>query len=261
MLLQHIIDIIESAAPLRWQEAWDNSGLQVGEPNAEIHKALLTTDVTEDVVSEAIMQHCDLIVSHHPLLFKGLKSITGRTPQERIVRDAILHGIAIYSAHTSMDSAPEGVSGRMARIIGLTDCRILCPQTDRETGMTYGLGIIGRLEQAMPLSDLMRYVRERFEAPMLRYVGDPKQRIQTLALCGGAGAEFTDEAIRQGADAYLTADMKYHTMLDAKGRIALIDMDHWVSEHFTRDIFGELLDGKVETRIATSDQTPVKIYN
>ena len=126
MLLQHIIDIIESAAPLRWQEAWDNSGLQVGEPNAEIRRALLTTDVTEDVVSEAIDGSFDLIISHHPLLFKGLKRLTASTPQERIVRDAIRHGIAIYSAHTSMDSAPNGVSARMAQIIAMTDCRILC---------------------------------------------------------------------------------------------------------------------------------------
>lgn len=261
MLLQHIIDIIESAAPLRWQEAWDNSGLQVGEPNAEIRRALLTTDVTEDVVSEAIEGNYDLIVSHHPLLFHGLKHLTGGTPQERIVRDAIRHGIAIYSAHTSMDSAPDGVSARMARIIGLTDCRILCPQTDTETGIRYGLGMIGRLPEPLRLGELMRLVRERFEAPMLRYVGDPEAVIRTLALCGGAGAEFTDEAIRQGADAYLTADMKYHTMLDAKGRIALIDIDHWVSEHFTRDIFAELLKGRVETCIAERDGTPVLIDN
>ena len=261
MLLQHIIDIIESAAPLRWQEAWDNSGLQVGEPNAEIRRALLTTDVTEDVVSEAIDGSFDLIISHHPLLFKGLKRLTASTPQERIVRDAIRHGIAIYSAHTSMDSAPTGVSARMAQIIAMTDCRILCPQTDRETGATYGLGMIGRLTEPMRLGDLMQLIRERFGAPMLRYVGDPDATISTLALCGGAGAEFTDEAIRQGADAYLTADMKYHTMLDAKGRIALIDIDHWVSEHFTRDIFRELLEGRVETRIAESDATPVLIDN
>ena len=233
----------------------------MGEPNAEIRRALLTTDVTEDVVSEAIDGGFDLIVSHHPLLFKGLKHLTGSTPQERIVRDAIRHGIAIYSAHTNMDSAPEGVSARMAQIIGLKDCRILCPQTDKEIGVTYGLGMIGRLAEPMPLGELMQLIRQRFEAPMLRYVGDTDAVIRTLALCGGAGAEFTDEAIRQGADAYLTADMKYHTMLDAKGRIALIDMDHWVSEHFTRDIFRELLEGHVETRIAASDGTPVKIDN
>ena len=261
MLLQHIIDIIESAAPLRWQEAWDNSGLQVGEPNAEIRRALLTTDVTEDVVSEAITGGYDLIISHHPLLLKGLKHLIGQTPQERMVREAIRHNIAIYSAHTSMDSAPNGVSARMAAIIGMTNCRILCPQTDGETGVTYGLGMIGRLPQPMRLSELMQLVRERFEAPMLRYVGDPMQMIRTLALCGGAGSEFVDEAIRQGADAYLTADMKYHTMLDAKGRIALIDMDHWVSEHFTRDIFGELIEGKIEIKVSSADRTPVKIEN
>lgn len=258
MLLQHIIDIIESAAPLKWQEGWDNSGLQVGETDAEIQKALLTTDVTEDVVCEAIEGGYDLIVSHHPLLFHGLKNLCGRTPQERMVRNAILHHIAIYSAHTSMDSAPEGVSGRMAQIIGLTDSRILCPKTDDES-RTYGLGVIGHLPQEMTFGELLEHIKTRFDAPILRYVGDPNQAIRTLALCGGAGSEFIDDAIRQGADAFLTADMKYHSMLDAKGRIALIDMDHWVSEHFTRDIFRELLAPHIETRIAQSDATPVRI--
>lgn len=258
MLLQHIIDIIESAAPLKWQEGWDNSGLQVGETDAEIKKALLTTDVTEDVVREAIEGGYDLIVSHHPLLFHGLKNLCGRTPQERMVRDAIRHHLAIYSSHTSMDSAPNGVSGRMAKIIGLSDCRILCPKTDDE-GREYGLGIIGKLAEEMTFGDLLERIKTRFEAPMLRYVGDPNQAVRTLALCGGAGSEFIDEAIRQGADAFLTADMKYHSMLDAKGQILLIDMDHWVSEHFTRDIFLELLAPHIETRIAKSDATPVRI--
>ena len=258
MLLKHIIDIIESAAPLRWQEAWDNSGLQVGEPDAEIRKALLTTDVTEDVVSEAIDGRYDLIVSHHPLLFHGLKTICTRTPQERIVREAILHHIAIYSSHTTMDSAPQGVSARMAEVIGMKETRILCPQTDAQ-GMTYGLGIIGQLAEPMPLKALMEHIKERFQAPMLRYVGREDSLIRTLALCGGAGSEFTEEAIKQGADAFLTADLKYHTMLDAQGRIALIDMDHWVSEHFTRDIFRELLAPYVETRLSETDGTPVRI--
>jgi len=240
---------------LERQEAWDNSGLQVGKRDAEIHAVLLTTDVTEAVVAEAIERGCELIVSHHPLLFHGLKHVTGTTPQERIVEQAILHGIAIYSSHTAMDVALHGVSGRIAERLGLKDYTILSPE-----GGEYGLGVIGRLAQSMEWEAFLAMVKQRMEAPMLRYVSPVSPCIQCVALCGGAGAEFIDEAVRQGADVYITADCRYHQLLDAVGRIGVVDMDHWVSEHYTREVFAELLQGKVETYMARSDGSPVQVY-
>lgn len=248
MILQSIIDIIESVAPRGTQEEWDNSGLQVGDTSAAIRTALLTTDVTEAVVNEAIEMGCELIISHHPLLFHGLKHVCGQTPQERCVAACIRHGIAVYSAHTSMDKYLHGVSGRMAGQIGLKEYQILSAE---------GLGVIGKLNNPMPLEAFLAHVKKAFDAPVLRYVNGPKREIQTVALCGGAGAEFVEEAIAQGADAFITADVRYHTFLDANGRICLIDMDHWVSEHFTRDIFKKLLDGKVATVISQADQSPI----
>ncbi|MGN1248328.1 MAG: Nif3-like dinuclear metal center hexameric protein, partial [Paludibacteraceae bacterium] len=112
---------------MSYQESWDNSGLQVGNPRADIHAALLTTDITESVVSEAISLGCNLIISHHPLLFHGVKHICGTTPQERCLIQAIRHDIAIYSAHTSMDAYLHGVSGRMAEQLGIPAYRILSP--------------------------------------------------------------------------------------------------------------------------------------
>ena len=119
LLLYEIIDIIESAAPLRWQEEWDNSGLQVGNRDAEVKSVLLTTDITESVVDEAIIAGCQMIISHHPLLFHGLKQVCGQNPRARCVEKAIRHNIAIYSAHTSMDKYLHGVSGRMAEKMGI----------------------------------------------------------------------------------------------------------------------------------------------
>ncbi len=257
MLLQDIIDIIESVAPLSWQEEWDNSGLQVGNRNADIKKVLLATDVTESVVSESMRLGCDLIISHHPLLFHGLKQLCGQTPQARCVEIAIKNNIAIYSSHTAMDAWLNGVSGRMAEKIGLTDCRILVPSCNEDA---HGLGVIGRLPQPMRLSDLLAQVKSAFDAPVLRYVLGKTDTIQTVALCGGAGAEFAQAAIQQGADAFITADVKYHDFLDMAGNIALIDMDHWVSEHFTRDIFKELLANQVTTIISQEDRSPICIY-
>ena len=146
MILQDIINIIESVAPLSYQESWDNSGLQVGDRNAEIHAALLTVDVTESVVDEAISLGCDLIISHHPLIFKGLKHLTGVTPQERCVEKAIRNNIAIYSSHTSMDAYLHGVSGKIAEKIGVCDYRILILST---VDSKSGLGVIGKLSTPM----------------------------------------------------------------------------------------------------------------
>ena len=110
---------------MSYQESWDNSGLQVGNPSADIRAALLTTDITESVVNEAVSLGCNLIISHHPLLFRGVKHICGSTPQERCIIQAIRHDIAIYSAHTSMDAYIHGVSGRMAEQLGIPAYRIL----------------------------------------------------------------------------------------------------------------------------------------
>lgn len=257
LILQQIIDTIESVVPLWWQEAWDNSGLQVGDRNAQIHKALLTTDVTEAVVSEAVSLHCDLIISHHPILFHGLKQVCGQSVPARVVEQAILHKIAIYSAHTTIDSWLHGVSGRMAEKIGMTDYRILASD---ESESASGLGVIGNLEQPMSFAELLERIKTVFGAPCIRYTEPINTTVQRVALCGGAGAEFIEKAVQQGAEVFITADVKYHEFLDSVGHIAVVDIDHWVSEHFTRDIFAELLAGKVETVLSKTDNTPIKIY-
>ena len=257
MILQDIINIIESVAPLSYQEDWDNSGLQVGDRNAEVNAALLTVDVTESVVDEAIALGCDLIVSHHPLLFRGLKQITGYTPQERCVLKAIQHHIAIYSAHTSMDSWLHGVSGRMAEKLGVLNYRILVESQDN-----VGLGVIGQLPEPMSMQAFMAHVAKVFGivGAGLRYVEGKRNTVQKIAICGGAGADLVDKAIAQGADVYVSADFKYHELQAACGQIAVVDMDHWVSEHYTREIFEELLSPYIHTRVAKEDKSPVRYW-
>ena len=253
MILQDIINIIESVAPLSYQESWDNSGLQVGDRNAEVHAALLTIDVTESVVDEAINKRCDLIISHHPLLFHGLKHLTGETPQERCVEKAIRHNIAIYSSHTAMDAYIHGVSGKIADKLGINHYQILCPTTEQNIG----LGVIGTLNNPINSDDFIRFVQDVFDCS-LRYIEPPTKQINTVAICGGAGAEFIKQAINQKADIFITADMKYHEMQTALGKIGVIDLDHWTSEHFTREIFAELLSKHITTYISDNDITPIK---
>ena len=253
MLLREIINSIESVAPRSAQEPWDNSGMQVGDTGREIHSVLLTTDITEDVVNEAIMNGCNLIISHHPLLFHSLKQVCGQTPQARVVELAIRHNIAIYSAHTNLDVAVGGINTRLADKLGLQDYRFLTES---------GFGVIGTLSHPMSYSDFLAYVRETLQCTYVRYTRPKKEIIETVALCGGSGAEFIEQAIEQWADVYITADCKYHEFQDADGQIGLIDIDHWISERHAREIFQDILAPLgIQTIISKSDKTPINIYS
>lgn len=230
--------------------------MQIGDTGRDIQSVLLTTDVTSEVVNEAIMLGCQLIISHHPLLFHGLKQICGQTPQACIAETAIRHHIAIYSAHTSLDSVMGGINTRLADKLGIQNYRILIPS---EAGNT-GLGVIGSLKEPMTYEAFIEHVNQTLGCTYIRYTRPAKEMIQTIALCGGSGAEFIPEAIRQGADVYLTADCKYHEFQDAEGTIGLIDIDHWVSEKHAREIFRDILSKLgVPCFISQADHTPIRL--
>lgn len=233
--------------------------MQVGDTGRDIQSVLLTTDITEDVVNEAVLTGCQLIISHHPLLFHGLKQVCGQTPQARVVEMAIKHNIAVYSAHTNLDSVQGGINTRLADKIGLTDQRILSPNsTDNHTG----LGVIGKLPQAMSYADFIAYINELLQCTYVRYTRSKNETVQTVALCGGSGAELIEESVCQGADVYLTADCKYHDFQDADGRIGLVDIDHWISERHAREIFQDIIVPLgVKCIISKSDRTPIQIVN
>ena len=252
MLLKSIIDSIELAAPRSAQEEWDNSGMQVGDTGRDIQSVLLTTDVTTDVVNEAIMLGCQLIISHHPLLFHGLKQVCGQTPQARIVETAIKHNIAIYSAHTNLDSVVGGINTRLAEKLGLSDIRLLTES---------GLGAIGNLPQPVNYLDFIAHIHDVLDCTYVRYTRPAHEMIQTVALCGGSGAEFIGEAVAQGADVYLTADCKYHEFQEADGQIGLIDIDHWISERHAREIFADILKPlDLNVFISKQDKTPIQVW-
>ena len=231
--------------------------MQVGDTGRDIESVLLTTDVTPDVVNEAIMRGCQLIISHHPLLFHGLKQVCGQTPQARVVEMAIKHDIAIYSAHTSLDSVIGGINTRLAEKLGIADYKILVPGESGETG----LGVIGQLPKTVNYADFIGQIHDILDCTYIRYTRPAKETIQTVALCGGSGAEFIETAIEQGADVYLTADCKYHEFQDADGRIGLIDIDHWISERHAREIFRDILTPLgVQCYISTTDKTPIQLW-
>ena len=250
MKIREIADAIEQYAPLRLQEEWDNAGIQVGNPDAEITGVLLCTDATEAVVAEAIERGMNLVISHHPLIFHGLKKIMGRTPVERTVAMAIKHDITIYSAHTNMDSAWQGVSFRMAEKLGMTDVHFLddnpVPPYGEQESASAGCGVIGDIKPATALEVLQR-VKEAFEVGAVRYSGDGGSMVSRVALCGGAGGFLLDKAVEAGAQLYITADMRYHDFLDNSKRIVVADIGHYESEHYTKEIFLEIIQKKNPT--------------
>ncbi len=250
MRIREITDAIEQYAPLRLQEEWDNAGIQVGNPEAEITGVLLCTDATEVVVAEAIALGYNLVISHHPLIFRGLKKIMGRTPVERTVAMAIKHDITIYSAHTNMDSAWQGVSFRMADKIGMTDVQFLddnaVPPYGDMNCATAGCGVIGNIEP-MSARDALKRVKAAFEVGAIKYSGDAESMVSRVALCGGAGGFLLDKAVEMGAQLYVTADMRYHDFLDNNQRIVVADIGHYESEHFTKEIFLEIIQKKNPT--------------
>lgn len=256
--VKEIAAAIEEFAPRCLQESYDNSGLQVGDPEMDVRAALICLDVTEEILQEALARDCNMVISHHPLLFKGLKDITGRTPQQRIVACAIRHDIAIYAAHTNLDSAWDGVSHEMARLLGLTDLQVLVPG---DNGPTTGLGLTGLTPKPVPAMEFLRRVRDTFHTKCLRYsTRTPKLVIRKVALCGGAGASMIKNAIDSGADVFVTGDIKYHDFTDFGLDILLADIGHYESELCSGKIFSRIIREKIPnfvTYYAQAGKNPV----
>lgn len=236
--VKDIASVIEQFAPIALQEGYDNAGLQVGDPEMAVSGALLCLDVTEEVISEAKERRCNMVISHHPLIFKGLKQLTGSNPTQRIVADAILSGIAIYSAHTNLDSTWNGVSHEIANEIGMTGLEVLEPNEEFPHS---GLGVIGDITPT-PALEFLRNLKETFKVKSLRYTAQaPKLVVRRVAVCGGSGASLISLAIRKGADAFVSGDFKYHDFTTYASDIILADIGHYESELCSRKIFSRII--------------------
>lgn len=359
MTMLKVKDIIEGltdVAPLNFQESYDNAGLQVGDEQAQVDKALVCVDVTEAVVDEAILKGCNLIVSHHPLLFRALKHVTPKTPVERMVIKALQKNIAIVSMHTNLDNSVMGVNRILAEKIGLVDLCILQPMEGRmrklvvfcpvaaadnvrkamfdagagcignydscsfnvngrgtfkagETAHPYvgeigslhveneirietivpdhllkrvvqamlkahpyeevaydvfrlenknplaGSGMMGALKNPMPEEEFMQHLCQVLGAPCLRHSAFTGKMIRKVALCGGAGSFLLKEALQLRADAFVTADLKYHDFFEADGSLLMVDGGHFETEQFTKELISALIRKKNPTFAAVICET------
>lgn len=345
MKIKQLTDFLETVAPLAYQEEYDNSGLIVGDRDREISSALISLDCTEAIVDEAIEKGCQLIISHHPIVFRGLKKFNGKSYVERVVMKAIKHDIALYAIHTNFDNVLGGVNKKIADKIGLKACTILkakertlkklvtfCPGADAEkvrqalfdagagwignysecsyntegfgtfkagentnphvgeTGKRHqepevrietiypenierkliaalfeahpyeevsydlypvsnpfpqvGSGMIGNLETDQDELTFLKCVKQELKAEVVRHTGLRGKKIRRVAVCGGAGSFLLPYAINAGADAFITADFKYHEFFDAEGKIVIADVGHFESEQFTQELLLDIIKEK-----------------
>ena len=364
MKIKEIVSALERFAPLPLQDGFDNAGLQIGLTDAEATGALLCLDVTEAVLDEAIALGYNLVISHHPLIFKGYKSITGKDYVERCILKAIKNDIVIYSAHTNLDNAPEGVNFKIAEKIGLKNVRVLeakenallklvtfVPATraeevrtalasagcgcignydscsynvegegmfralesanpycgkigelhvEKETRIetilpTYrkaevikallaahpyeepafdlyplqnswqqaGAGVIGELETPETELEFLKRIKKTFEVGCLKHNRLTGREIQTVALCGGAGAFLMPLAIRNRADVFITGEIKYHDYFGHDTDILLAEIGHYESEQYTKEIFYTIIRDlfpNVEVQQSKINTNPSKIH-
>ncbi len=362
--LATIIHLLEQLAPLYYQESYDNSGLITGSPEMEITGALICLDSTEEIIDEAIAKGCNLVISHHPIIFSGLKKLNGKNYVERTIIKAIKNDIAIYAIHTNLDNVLAGVNQEICNRIGLVNTSILvpksgilkklvtyCPENQVEviksalfqagagnignydecsftvtgTGTfrgnadsnpavgekgkrhhepearievvfeiqnqrkivesllsahpyeevaydiysidnqhkNVGSGMIGELEKALPVEEFLKLVKTRLSTNCIRYTKTSKTSVKKIAVCGGSGSFLLPMALKSGADAFITADFKYHQFFDAEGKLVIADIGHYESEQFTKELIYSFLNGKFTTfalRLSELNTNPINYF-
>lgn len=222
MKIADVVEIIEAFAPLSTQEAWDNSGLNVGSAQRELTGIVVSFDCTPEVIDYAIENGCNLIVTHHPLIFRPLKALNpdGDLVQSMVCK-LVKHDISIYCTHTPADKAAEGVNAVFASKVGLANCEIL----DDESG----IGLIGELPEAMSETAFAEHLKSAFGLPYIKASQPQGKTIKRVAICGGSGSSFISLAKAKGADAYVTGDLSYHYFFTQDGPM-LFDIGHYESE-------------------------------
>ncbi|RFN59877.1 Nif3-like dinuclear metal center hexameric protein [Marixanthomonas ophiurae] len=346
MKVKEVIQILDDFAPLSYSEGFDNTGLLVGDTNASVSGILVTLDTLEEVVDEAIANNCNLIVSFHPIIFSGLKKITGKTYVERVVQKAIKNDINIFAIHTALDNAWNGVNAMICEKLKLTNRKVLIPKenaikklvtfvpvkdasTVRESlfqagggeignysncsfnikgegsfngneesnptignkgethfeeeiqiGITFhkhkegkimkalldshpyeevayeittlenrnqhlGMGMIGELSNEVSEDNFLKFIKETMQTGCVRHSKLQNKKIKKVAVLGGSGSFAIKAAKAAGADAYVTADLKYHDFFTAENNILLCDIGHYESEQYTKDLLVSFLTKKI----------------
>jgi len=253
MKARQVAEIIEDFAPLGTQESWDNAGFCIGSPETEVSGVMVGFDCTPALIEEAAAAGCNMIVTHHPLIFKGVKKINPDTFMGSAIISAIKRDMVVYAAHTNADKAPDGVSRLMAEKLGLEEIEPLGED---------GLGAVGVLPGSMDGYRFADMVKNAFGLPVIRCSDPSGRQVSRVAVCGGSGGSLIEDAQAKGADAYLCGDLSYHSFF-TEPDFMLLDVGHYESEiAIVEKLFG-LLSEKIHTfavRKTQNNNNPVYYY-
>lgn len=256
MIVDDVVAAIERLAPTSLAEEWDNVGLLVGRGGQAVTGVLVALDLRDGVLDEAAAQGCNVVLTHHPVIFPSLDAVSDATSTGRLLLRAISESIAVIAAHTNLDAAPEGLNDQMGEMIGLTD---MVPLRPALADASVGLGRVGRAPAGTTLGDLVGALGVAFEDASRAFVGDPAQAVESVAVCTGSGGSLLEEAAAAGAEVYITGDLKYHDADRAVG-LALIAVPHATVERITMAAWSPLLQRELGTgvpvRFAQTDTDP-----
>lgn len=259
MILRDLIHKIEEKYPTHLAESWDNVGLMIGDYNQDVKRVLVSLEANEAVIDEAISNHVDLIITHHPFLFSKMNQINTGSVKGSLTLKLIQNQIAVYSMHTNYDIAFDGMNDAFLKIIGFAAQDTFHPASAQDWyiqangGKTPGLGRICTLDLPMTLADLSRYVKEKLNMSCIRFVGDANASIRKIAVITGAAADYYPEAQAAGADVLISGDMKYHIAQDAlDSKMNVIDCGHFETENIFRDSMREYLESICDLTILSS---------
>jgi dinuclear metal center YbgI/SA1388 family protein len=241
--IAEIIKIMEQLAPPWLAQDWDNAGLQIGDPRLPVRRIWIALDPSLEVVSAACERDVDLLITHHPLIFKPMKSIDFGTPGGSIIQKASQHHLAIFSAHTNLDIVRDGINDVLAKRLGLKRLEILQPvQMEKpckagipsaaDAGEVHGIGRIGSVSKKCNLRSLALNVKEKLELNFVKFAGNPNLEVTRVAICSGSGSSLMQTFLSSNAQVYISGDIHYHDARDAEAaNRAIIDIGHFPSEH------------------------------
>lgn len=260
--VREIYQYLDGLAPFSLQMDFDNAGFLVGRGDRTVDKVLVSLDITEEVVAEAAQLGCQLIVSHHPVIFFPAKSVTDATPDGRILLSLVEHNIAAVCAHTNLDAVCGGVNDALARKLGLTNIEQLKQDGVDSSGRPYGIGRVGNTAGVpMYAPAFAAFVKETLGANGVRFV-DARRPVRRVAVGGGACADMLKDALALGCDTFVTADVKYNGFLDAKALgVNLIDAGHYPTEQVVVPVLAKwLTDGFHKVEVLTT-QTHKEVFS
>lgn len=257
MKLSEIQIKIEKRIPLVWAEEWDNPGLSVGDPSSEILRIAVALDFTEDNVNQAILNNCQMLFTHHPAIFRPIKSVILYKPTPKAIALALKSNIAVYSAHTNWDSSSEGVNFCLANSIGLTNIEPLLVPT-LKTG-AWGLGAVGILVTELDMKDCLRLLKRHWQLSTCIGYGDVSRKIKKIAVGGGACGNMWQDALKASADVFITSDVSYDQRQDSLAMgLNLIITDHGEMERVSLPTLAKIIEQETSLPVIILEESEVK---